>query len=78
MSNPIRIVKGQGQYSARNPTEAFMQHLTEVAAVHWPHKELSSKGKGKTTGKPVAWFNRQTASSPMKNHRTAPKKKYTS
>ena len=75
MANPIRIVKGRGSYSASSPHEAYVQHVIEQAAVHWPHKELG--GKQKTSGKPLSWFNRQTASSPTKNHRVAPKKKYT-
>ena len=77
MPNPIRIVKNQGSYSAQSPNEAFLQHLVEKASVHWPHKELGSKEKAKTTGKPASWFNRQTAGAPSKNHRTATKKKFT-
>ena len=72
--HPIRVEKPRQLFS--NPTDAFMQHLHEVAAVHWPRKDLS-KGKAAAVPKPKVTFNRQTASAPNKTHRVAPKKKYT-
>lgn len=66
------------RFTASTPGEAFIQHLHEVAAVHWPRKDLSKSKPGKVASKHApSWFNWQTAAAPNKAHRVAWKKKFT-
>lgn len=74
MGNPIRVEKQRQTFD--NPSQAFMQHLHEVAAVHWPRKDIAKGKAAKPAGNKIQ-FNRQTASHPTKTHRVARLKKYT-
>jgi hypothetical protein len=67
----------QKRFTATTPGEAFIQHLHEKAALHWPRKDLSKpKANQKSSSRAPGWFNRQTAAAPGKAHRVAPKKKF--
>ena len=71
-------------FIASNPSEAYIQHLHEVAALHWPRKDLGGKPGQNRNEKlpnkvaPPFNFNRKTSNSPTKAHPAMRKRKNSS